>query len=60
MKNFDFVTDEMAKIGYETMYKDEWDDLKDDQIEKIMWKAVAVNMISKMWELYERFKVGNE
>ena len=51
---YDEVFNEMAKVGYETMFDDSWDNLPKKSIEKALWYSIAKNMVTKLlWTLYQ-------
>jgi len=50
---YDEVAEQLAKVGYETMFEDKWDDLHPQSIERAMWKKIALNMTSELWKLYQ-------
>jgi len=39
------VIEEMAEVGFNTMYDDEWKDIDKSSIEVFLWKEVAFNML---------------
>jgi len=51
--SYDDVFGEMAKVGYETMFVDKWDDLPLESIERALWLAIAESMAKKLWALYQ-------
>lgn len=52
-RNWDTVLEPLAKVGYETMFEDKWDDLRYDSIERAMWKGIAAKMLSRLRELWK-------
>ncbi len=47
MKN-EYIIEEMAKAGYETMFDDTWNDLSADSIEKVLWHNIAKAMLKSV------------
>jgi len=45
---------QLAKVGYETMHEDKWED--ESEIVKQFWVGIAKNMVSKLWDLYKTDK----
>ena len=54
------VLDEMAKVGYETMFTDSWETLPPESIERTLWLSIAKNMITKLWALYQDPQIVEE
>jgi len=52
-KNYDIISEPLAKVGYETMFEDRWDDLHPQSIERVLWRNVALNMIAELWRVYK-------
>ena len=50
---YDEVFNELAKVGYETMFEDNWDNLPENSIERALWLSIAKNMATKLWTLYQ-------
>jgi len=48
------ILEEIARVGYETMFEEKWNDLPKKSIERAMWLEVATEMISKLWEIKRR------
>ena len=53
MNRYQVVAKYLAKVGYETMFDDKWDDLPKNSIERALWLSVAENMAKKLWSLYQ-------
>ena len=53
MMGYDEVFNEMAKVGYETMFADAWDDLPTNSAERVLWLGIVKNMATKLWSLYQ-------
>ena len=56
MDNKDFVLEELAKIGYETMHEDRWRNLNPNSIERKLWEKIADNMLRRLWDLYSEYR----
>ena len=54
--NWVITSEELAKVGYEIMHEDAWDELPDNSIERVMWRRIAVAMLQKLWQLYKSSK----
>lgn len=50
------VVEELARVGYETMFEDKWDCLPTYFIEKALWRNIAEAMLNKLRELWEEAK----
>ena len=50
---YELVADYMAKVGYETMFEDKYDDLAEHSIERKLWYKIALNMLSELWRVYK-------
>ena len=50
---YDEVFNEMARVGYETMFDNKWDSLPQKSIERALWLSIAKNMATKLWVLYQ-------
>ena len=50
---YDEVFNELAKVGYETMFEDGWDYLPENSIDKALWIEIAKNMATKLWTIYQ-------
>lgn len=53
MNRYEAVAEYMAKVGYETMFDDRYDDLPEHSIERKMWYKIALNMLSELWRVYK-------
>jgi len=52
-KTYNQLFDELAKVGYETMFEDRWENLPSESIERALWLSIAESMIRKLWGLYQ-------
>lgn len=52
-RQWDRVIEPLARVGYETMFEDKWDDLAPNSIERALWKQVATQMLKRLWQLYQ-------
>ena len=41
----DEVVERMARVGYESMFEDGWDELAPNSIERALWLQVASDML---------------
>jgi len=60
MTREEYVTENMAMIGYETLHEEKWDDLSHNSAVRVMWKGIATNMlyeVRRIWELEKNLSV---
>ena len=51
--------EELARVAYETMFEERWDDLHPQSIERAMWLSIVRNVMAKYEKLYsENAKVS--
>lgn len=53
---YEEIFNELAKVGYETMFEDKWDSLSEESIERALWLSIAENMVRRLWALYQSDK----
>ena len=53
MDNWNVVSKKLARVGYETMFDANWNDLAENSIERILWQKIALNMLSELWRLFK-------
>ena len=47
------VIESMARVGYEEMFEDEWDNLHKKSIDRVLWLNVASSMLKELRRLWE-------
>jgi len=57
-KQEEMVIGNMARVGYETMFDCEWDELHPKSIERVLWLEVASSMLRELRRNWEQQKVG--
>lgn len=56
MNRKDEVAERMAKVGYERMFDDRWDELNPLSIERALWLKIASDMLTELRITWEQAK----
>jgi len=56
MTREDEVAERMARVGFETMHEDKWDELQPESILRHLWLQVASEMLTELRRTWERAK----
>ena len=54
----DEVVERMARVGFETMHEDKWDELQPASALRYMWLGVASNMLTELRRVWEQEKTN--
>jgi len=54
----DVVTERMARVGFNTIFEDEWDELDPLSSEHALWLQIASNMLTELRLTWEQSKIG--
>jgi len=52
----DEVVERMARVGFETMHEDKWDELPPNSILRHVWSQVATEMLIELRRAWEQAK----
>ena len=55
----DEVVERMARVGFETMHEDGWDELAPNSIERALWLQVASDMLTELRRAWEQAKTSH-
>ncbi len=53
IKQEEMVIENMAGVGYEVMWDEDWADLSPNSIERALWLTVAYNMLNEFRRISE-------
>ena len=56
MNKEDEVVERMARVGFETMHEDKWDELRPESAIRYMWLGVASEMLTELRRTWEQVK----
>ncbi len=54
----DEVVERMARVGFNTIFEDEWDELDPISSEHALWLQIASNMLTELRRTWEEAKRG--
>jgi len=57
-KQKEMVIKNMARVGYETLHEEKWDDLLPTSAVRVMWEGIATNMLNELRRTWESAKNG--
>ena len=60
MNKEDEVVERMARVGFETMHEDKWDELQPNSALRHMWLGVASEMLTELRRVWEQAKTKNK
>ena len=52
--NYDELFNELAKVGFETMHEDKWDEANVSPLERDLWRVIAKAIVSRLWEVFSK------
>jgi len=55
----DEVVERMARVGFESMHEDKWDDLRPESAPRHMWLGVASDMLTELRRTWEQAKLSH-
>ena len=50
------VIENMARVGYDTLHEEKWDDLPHSSAVRVMWEGIATNMLNELRRTWESAK----
>ena len=56
----DEVVERMARVGFNTIFEEEWDELDPISSEHTLWLKIASNMLTELRRAWEQAKVDKE
>jgi len=56
MNKEDEVVERMARVGYESMYDDGWDEVLPLSVERALWLQIASDMLTELRRTWEQEK----
>jgi len=56
----DEVVERMARVGFESMFEEVWDDLHPNSIERAMWLQIASEMLTELRRVWEQAKTNHK
>ena len=56
----DEVVERMARVGFESMHEDGWDELAPNSFERVLWLQVASNMLTELRRTWEQAKTEDK
>jgi len=57
MTREEYVIENMASVGYQTMHDSRWDNLPENSIERALWSQVASSMLNELRRVWEEAKL---
>ena len=56
----DEVVERMARVGFETLHEDKWDELSPESILRYVWLQIASDMLTELRRTWEQAKAGSK